>query len=163
MDYWIWSVSLSSIGSTLTGIKFAATIYRNRAPGMALCRYLTRPALAEGRVRYTLKTPYRDGATRVVCAPLDCMARAQRLAGRDQAGPAGEGAKAVDTRTPTERHRATLHLRGCAVRETGVPAELQGRVVDGGSAGSAGRGVNGHGQPGTRCQAWALFSLSSHR
>lgn len=70
MDYWIWSVSLSSIGSTLTGIKFAATIYRNRAPGMALCRYLTRPALAEGRVRYTLKTPYRDGATHVVFAPL---------------------------------------------------------------------------------------------
>ena len=61
-----------------------------------LCRYITRPALAEGRlsftpqgrVRYTLKTPYRDGTTHVVFGPLDFIARL------------------ADTRTPAERHRA---------------------------------------------------------
>ena len=52
-----------------------------------LCRYITRPALAtgrlaltpQGRVRYSLKTPYRDGATHVVFEPLDFMARLAAL------------------------------------------------------------------------------------
>ena len=38
VDYWIWSISLTSIGSTLTGVNFATTIYKNRAPGMTLFR-----------------------------------------------------------------------------------------------------------------------------
>ena len=33
-DYWIWSVTFAGIGSTLTGINFAVTIYKERAPGM---------------------------------------------------------------------------------------------------------------------------------
>jgi cytochrome o ubiquinol oxidase subunit 1 len=37
-DYWIWAVSLGSIGSTLTGLNFAVTIYKERAPGMDLMR-----------------------------------------------------------------------------------------------------------------------------
>ena len=37
-DYWIWAVSLSSLGSTMTGINFAVTIYKKRAPGMTLFR-----------------------------------------------------------------------------------------------------------------------------
>jgi cytochrome o ubiquinol oxidase subunit 1 len=37
-DYWIWAVSLSSIGTTLTGLNFATTIYKGRAPGMTLMR-----------------------------------------------------------------------------------------------------------------------------
>ena len=37
-DYWIWAVTLSSIGSTLTGLNFAVTIYKKRAPGMHLFR-----------------------------------------------------------------------------------------------------------------------------
>ncbi len=35
-DYWIWAVSLGSIGSTLSGLNFATTIYKERAPGMKL-------------------------------------------------------------------------------------------------------------------------------
>ncbi|MGH8397433.1 MAG: cbb3-type cytochrome c oxidase subunit I [Gammaproteobacteria bacterium] len=35
-DYWIWSLSLAGLGSTLTGINFAVTIYKERAPGMKL-------------------------------------------------------------------------------------------------------------------------------
>ncbi|MDQ2093647.1 cbb3-type cytochrome c oxidase subunit I [Rhodalgimonas zhirmunskyi] len=38
VDYWIWAVSLSSIGTTLSGINFAVTIYKERAPGMTLMR-----------------------------------------------------------------------------------------------------------------------------
>jgi len=37
-DYWIWAVSLGSIGSTLTGLNFAVTIYKKRAPGMTFMR-----------------------------------------------------------------------------------------------------------------------------
>jgi len=37
-DYWIWSLSLASLGSTFTGINFAVTIYKHRAPGMTFMR-----------------------------------------------------------------------------------------------------------------------------
>lgn len=35
-DYWIWSVAIAGLGSTLSGINFAVTIYKARAPGMKL-------------------------------------------------------------------------------------------------------------------------------
>jgi hypothetical protein len=55
-----------------------------------LCRYITRPAIAEprlsltssGNVRYQLKTPYRDGTTHVMFEPLDFMARLAALVPR---------------------------------------------------------------------------------
>ena len=100
-----------------------------------LCRYISRPALAEGRlsltpqglVRYTLKTPYRDGTTHVVFAPLDFLARLAALVPkprvhltryhgvfaphsrwRSAITPAGRGSGATTaaTRTPADRHRA---------------------------------------------------------
>jgi cytochrome o ubiquinol oxidase subunit 1 len=37
-DYWIWAVTLSSIGTTMTGINFAVTIYKRRTRGMHLFR-----------------------------------------------------------------------------------------------------------------------------
>lgn len=37
-DYWIWALSLAGLGSTLTGINIAVTIYKERAPGMTLMR-----------------------------------------------------------------------------------------------------------------------------
>ncbi|MEO8317239.1 MAG: cbb3-type cytochrome c oxidase subunit I [Bradyrhizobium sp.] len=37
-DYWIWAVTLGSVGSTLTGLNFAVTIYKMRCPGMTLMR-----------------------------------------------------------------------------------------------------------------------------
>lgn len=36
VDYWIWSLQLSGIGTTLTGINFFVTILKMRAPGMSL-------------------------------------------------------------------------------------------------------------------------------
>jgi hypothetical protein len=50
-------------------------------------RYVSRPPVASerlaltasGQVRYTLKTPYRDGTTHIVLEPLDLMARRAAL------------------------------------------------------------------------------------
>ncbi|QCI20597.1 cytochrome o ubiquinol oxidase subunit I [Buchnera aphidicola (Brachycaudus cardui)] len=36
VDYWIWSLQISGIGTTLTGINFLVTILNMRAPGMSL-------------------------------------------------------------------------------------------------------------------------------
>jgi cytochrome o ubiquinol oxidase subunit 1 len=36
VDYWIWSLQLSGIGTTLTGINFFVTILKMRAPGMTM-------------------------------------------------------------------------------------------------------------------------------
>ena len=35
-DYWIWALTLASLASTLSGINFAVTIYKERAPSMKL-------------------------------------------------------------------------------------------------------------------------------
>ncbi len=37
-DYWIWALTLSSMSSTITGLNFAVTIYKLRAPGMTWMR-----------------------------------------------------------------------------------------------------------------------------
>ena len=37
-DYWIWAISLASIGSTIAGLNFAVTLYKLRCPGMTLMR-----------------------------------------------------------------------------------------------------------------------------
>jgi cytochrome o ubiquinol oxidase subunit I len=37
-DYWIWAVTLSSVGAMMTGINFAVTVYKFRAPGMRWMR-----------------------------------------------------------------------------------------------------------------------------
>ncbi len=58
-----------------------------RAKLERLCRYVSRPPVAEdrlaltasGQVRYTLKTPYRDGTTHIVLEPLDFIARLAAL------------------------------------------------------------------------------------
>jgi hypothetical protein len=59
----------------------------DRAKLERLCRYIARPAVSNerialtecGHVRYTLKTPYRDGTTHVYFSPLDFMARLAAL------------------------------------------------------------------------------------
>lgn len=37
-DYWIWAIVIAGIGTTLSGINFAVTIYKGRAPGMTFFR-----------------------------------------------------------------------------------------------------------------------------
>jgi len=58
-----------------------------RAKLERLCRYVSRPPIAEdrllltswGQVRYQLKTSYRDGTTHIAMEPLDLMARLAAL------------------------------------------------------------------------------------
>lgn len=38
MDYWIWSLQISGVGTTLGGINFIMTILKMRAPGMSLMK-----------------------------------------------------------------------------------------------------------------------------
>ncbi|EQB2604966.1 cytochrome o ubiquinol oxidase subunit I [Aeromonas salmonicida] len=38
VDYWIWSLQISGLGTLLTGINFFATIIKMRAPGMTMMR-----------------------------------------------------------------------------------------------------------------------------
>ena len=38
VDYWIWAVLISGVGSTLSGINFVVTVIKMRAPGMTLMR-----------------------------------------------------------------------------------------------------------------------------
>ena len=38
VDYWLWAIVISGVGSTLTGMNFAVTIFKKRAPGMHLMR-----------------------------------------------------------------------------------------------------------------------------
>ncbi|MEM7222639.1 MAG: cytochrome o ubiquinol oxidase subunit I [Pseudomonadota bacterium] len=38
VDYWIWALLISGVGSTLSGINFIVTIIKRRAPGMTLMR-----------------------------------------------------------------------------------------------------------------------------
>lgn len=53
-----------------------------------LCRYISRPAVSsermaitnQGKIRQTLKTPYRDGTTLIVLEPLEFIARLAALA-----------------------------------------------------------------------------------
>ncbi len=105
-----------------------------------LCRYITRPAVSEkrlsltehGNVRYTLKTPWRDGTTHVIFESLDFIARLAALVPRPRVNltrfhgvfapnsqhralitPAGRGkgqkhkvTEQEETRTPAERHAA---------------------------------------------------------
>ncbi|WP_457913419.1 cytochrome o ubiquinol oxidase subunit I [Candidatus Gillettellia adelgis] len=38
VDYWIWSLQISGLGTLLTGVNFLATIIKMRAPGMSLMK-----------------------------------------------------------------------------------------------------------------------------
>ena len=60
-----------------------ATKANERSKLERLCRYITRPAVStkrlsmtrNGRVRYELKTPWRNGTTHVIFEPLDFISR----------------------------------------------------------------------------------------
>ena len=112
-----------------------------------LCRYIWRPAVSEkrlalssnGKIRYQLKTPCRDGTTHVTFEPLDFIARLAALAPkprvnlsrfhgvfasnskhRIQLTPARRGKGSQQhtgtnvwlEKTPPERHRAMTWMQG---------------------------------------------------
>ena len=104
-----------------------------------LCRYIARPAISEkhlsltstGKVRYELKTPFRNGTTHVIFEPLDFIARLAALVPKSRVNltrfhgvfapnskhralvtPSGRGKGSrkskdqvhADDKTPAERH-----------------------------------------------------------
>ncbi len=106
----------------------------DRAKLERICRYIARPAVSHeritltecGHVRYTLKTPYRDGTTHVYFNPLDFLARLAALVPkprvnltrfhgvfapnsklRSRVTLSGRGKRPPQaTQTPSERHQA---------------------------------------------------------
>ena len=77
-----------------------------------LCRYISRPAISEqrlsltpnGNVRYQLKTPYKDGTTHVIFAPLDFIARLAALVPK----PRVNLIRFHGVFAPNSRHRALI-------------------------------------------------------
>ena len=94
-----------------------------------LCRYISRPAVAEkrlsltpnGNVRYQLKTPYRDGTTHVIFAPQDFIARLAALVPR----PRVNLTRFHGVFAPNSKHRAlvTPAKRGKGVK----PKDAEGQ------------------------------------
>jgi hypothetical protein len=73
-----------------SGFSLHAGVFANAdEPGKLerLCRYISRPAISEqrlsmtdhGKVRYELKTPYRDGTTHVFFEPIDFIGKLAAL------------------------------------------------------------------------------------
>jgi hypothetical protein len=99
-----------------------------------LCRYIARPAVAEprlslterGEVRYTLKTPYRDGTTHVVLQPLDFLARLAALVPRPRVnltrfhGVLAPNAKWRGAVTPSGRGRGVRRAAPGVVPDAGA-------------------------------------------
>ena len=89
-----------------------------------LCRYVTRPAIAEkrlslthqGKVRYELKTPYRDGTTHVIFEPVDFIAKLAALVPK----PRVNLTRYHGVFAPNSRHRVSVTpaRRGKASQKT---------------------------------------------
>jgi hypothetical protein len=77
-----------------------------------LCRYITRPAVStkrlsmtrNGRVRYELKTPWRNGTTHVIFEPLDFISRLIALVPR----PRVNLTRFHGVFAPNSKHRAQV-------------------------------------------------------
>jgi hypothetical protein len=73
-----------------------------------LCRYITRPALADqrvqlnaaGQVELKLKTPWRDGTTHLVMSPLEFLQRLAAPATEGRLSRAGATAQAAPHTIP---------------------------------------------------------------
>jgi hypothetical protein len=82
-----------------------------------LCRYITRSGVSEkrlaittyGKVRYQLKTPYRDGTTHVIFEPLDFIARLAALVPKPRVNLTRfHGVFVRGGPPPNSRHRVTI-------------------------------------------------------
>jgi hypothetical protein len=91
-----------------------------------LCRYVARPAVSEqrlaltrdGRVRYELKTPYKDGTTHVIFEPLDFIAKLAALVPK----PRVNLTRFHGVFAPNSKHRVTITpaMRGKGARRPGT-------------------------------------------
>jgi cytochrome o ubiquinol oxidase subunit I len=67
VDYWLWAILISGIGTTLTGINFVVTILKRRAPGMNLMRM---PLFTWTALCSSVLMAFAFPALTVVCALL---------------------------------------------------------------------------------------------
>ena len=67
VDYWLWAILISGIGTTLTGINFVVTILKRRAPGMTLMRM---PLFTWTALCTSILMTFAFPALTVVCALL---------------------------------------------------------------------------------------------
>jgi len=101
-----------------------------RAKLERLCRYVSRAPLAQdrlalsasGQVRYTLKTPWRDGTTHVVLEPLDFIARLAALV----PPPRGHLTRYHGVFAPNSRLRALITPAGRGKGSNGTASTAQG-------------------------------------
>jgi Putative transposase len=85
-----WRLSLRRLPPLVPSSALRSIPGRGAEPSArkAVARYITRPPVAierlslmpQGHIKYSLKTPYRDGTTHVIFEPLDFMARLASLA-----------------------------------------------------------------------------------
>ena len=107
-----------------------------------LCRYISRPAIAEkrlsltpnGNVRYQLKTPYRDGTTHVIFEPLDFIARLAALVPKPRVnltrfhGVFAPNSKYRARVTPAKRGKGGRHATTVEAEES-TPAERRAAMT----------------------------------
>lgn len=87
-----------------------------------LCRYVSRPSVAEnrlalttnGQIRYELKTPYRDGTTHVIFQPLDFIAKLAALIPK----PRVNLTRFHGVFAPNSHHRAEITPAGRSKKDT---------------------------------------------
>jgi hypothetical protein len=106
---------VSGCASNVAGFSLHAGVMSNaqdRCKLERLCRYITRSGVSEkrlaittyGKVRYQLKTPYRDGTTHVIFEPLDFIARLAALVPK----PRVNLTRFHGVFAPNSRHRVTI-------------------------------------------------------
>jgi hypothetical protein len=104
-----------------------ATKANERVKLERLCRYITRPAVStkrlsmtrNGRVRYELKTPWRNGTTHVIFEPLDFISRLAALVPR----PRVNLTRFHGVFAPNSKHRAKVTPARRGKRKKAHPAE----------------------------------------
>jgi hypothetical protein len=105
----------SGCAANVAGFSLHAGVMSNaqdRCKLERLCRYITRSGVSEkrlaittyGKVRYQLKTPYRDGTTHVIFEPLDFIARLAALVPK----PRVNLTRFHGVFAPNSRHRVTI-------------------------------------------------------
>ena len=107
-----------------------------------LCRYISRPAIAEkrlsltpnGNVRYQLKTPYRDGTTHIIFEPIDFIARLAALVPKPRVnltrfhGVFAPNSKYRAQVTPAKRGKGGQHATTADLEEP-TPAERRAAMT----------------------------------
>ena len=85
-----------------------------------LCRYITRPVLANERLKLNgagdvvlqLKSPYQDGTTHIVMSPLEFMQRLAALVPRPRLNLIPWRARAKRQAAPADHSGQTGHPKG---------------------------------------------------